>query len=275
MTGTIFDIQRFSVHDGPGIRTTVFMKGCPLRCKWCHNPEGLSRSIQLQYFEEACIQCGRCGGSRKLEDAQRCPSEALKICGRQVEVDELVKEILKDRVFYGNTGGVTFSGGECLLQPEFVSAALVAAKAEGLHCSVDTSGFVPWSAFEMTLDVCDLYLYDIKCMDAERHKLFTGVDNRLILENIRRLSRFGKEIWVRVPVIPGFNNTQIEMESIADFVQTLNSVSNVTLIPYHNLGAGKYTTLGLNYPYDTQLKISEAEMEVYRNIFTDRHIRLN
>ena len=275
MTGTIFDIQRFSVHDGPGIRTTVFMKGCPLRCKWCHNPEGLSRSIQLQYFEEVCIRCGRCGGSRKLEDAQRCPSEALKICGRQIEVDELVKEILKDRVFYGNTGGVTFSGGECLLQPEFVSAALGAAKAEGLHCSVDTSGFVTWSAFEMTLDVCDLYLYDIKCMDAERHKLFTGVDNSLILENIRRLSRFGKEIWVRVPVIPGFNNTQIEMESIADFVQTLNSVSNVTLIPYHNLGAGKYTTLGLNYPYDTQLKISEAEMAAYRNIFIDRHIRLN
>jgi pyruvate formate lyase activating enzyme len=112
-------------------------------------------------------------------------------------------------------------------------------------------------------------------MDAERHKLFTGVDNSLILENIRRLSRFGKEIWVRVPVIPGFNNTQIEMESIADFVQTLNSVSNVTLIPYHNLGAGKYTTLGLNYPYDTQLKVSEAEMEAYRNIFFDRHISLN
>ena len=275
MTGTIFDIQRFSVHDGPGIRTTVFMKGCPLRCKWCHNPEGLSRSIQLRYFEEACIQCGRCGGSRKLEDAQRCPSEALKICGRQIEVDELVKEILKDRVFYGNTGGVTFSGGECLLQPEFVSAALVAAKAEGLHCTVDTSGFVPWSAFEMTLDVCDLYLYDIKCMDAERHKLYTGVDNSLILENIHCLSQCGKEIWVRVPVIPGFNNTETEMTAIADFVQTLNSVSNVTLIPYHNLGAGKYPTLGLQYPYDTQLKVSEAEMEAYRNIFIDRHISLN
>ena len=272
--GTVFDIQRFSVHDGPGIRTTVFLKGCPLRCRWCHNPEGLSREPQLQYFREACIGCGRCGERTDLTDAERCPAEALRVCGRIMDEEQVAAEILKDRMFYGDTGGVTFSGGECLLQAEFVEAVLTRMKAEGLHTAVDTSGCVPWSAIEKTLPCCDLYLYDIKCMDGDCHKHYTGVDNTLILENLKRLSHCGKEIWIRIPVIPDFNNRESEMTAIADFVSALPSVTQVTLMPYHTLGASKYPTLGLTYPFDTSKRVTEEAMAVFRRVFTSRRIPL-
>lgn len=274
LTGLVFDIQRFSVHDGPGIRTTVFMKGCPLRCQWCHNPEGLSPKIQLQYFEDHCIGCGRCGKRESLEDARSCPSDALKICGRTVEVDELVEEILKDRMFYGDNGGVTFSGGECLMQADFVADVLSRAKDLGLHCAIDTSGYIPWSTIEKTLHCCDLYLYDIKCMNSARHKAYTGVENGMILANLKRLSTCGKEIWIRIPVIPDFNNTVDEMTAIADFVRALPSVSQVTLMPYHTLGASKYRTLGLSYPFDTEKQITENELDTFKTIFTDRNLTL-
>ena len=273
--GTVFDIQRFSVHDGPGIRTTVFLKGCPLRCRWCHNPEGLSREPQLQYFRETCIGCGRCGERTDLTDAERCPAEALRVCGRVMDEEQVAAEILKDRMFYGDTGGVTFSGGECLLQAEFVEAVLTRMKAEGLHTAVDTSGCVPWSAIEKTLPCCDLYLYDIKCMDGDCHKHYTGVDNTLILENLKRLSHCGKEIWIRIPVIPDFNNRESEMTAIADFVSALPSVTQVTLMPYHTLGASKYPTLGLTYPFDTCKRITEEEQELFRTIFTSRRITVS
>ncbi len=274
MTGIIFDIQRFSLHDGPGIRTTVFMKGCPLRCRWCHNPEGLSSKPQLQYFEELCIGCGRCGTRERLSDSEACPCQALRICGRTADEDEIMEEILKDRMFYADSGGVTFSGGECLMQADFVAAVLTRAKALGLHCSVDTSGCVPWSAIEKTLECCDLYLYDIKCMNGEKHKAYTGTDNTLIMENLKRLSDCGKEIWIRVPVIPDFNNTEDEMTAIADFVSSLRGVSQVTLMPYHTLGASKYQTLGLSYSFDTSKRITEDELEAFRKIFMDRNITL-
>ena len=146
MKGILFDIQRFSVHDGPGIRTTVFMKGCPLRCRWCHNPEGLSGEIQPQFFQEKCIGCGSCQNERTLSNAEICPSEAIQVCGKAWEDSSVFEEIMKDRVFYGNDGGVTFSGGECLLQAEFVAAVLARAKAAGLHTAIDTAGFVPRQA---------------------------------------------------------------------------------------------------------------------------------
>ena len=275
MTGMIFDIQRFSLHDGPGIRTTVFMKGCPLRCRWCHNPEGLSVKPQLQFLEELCIGCGRCGNREALADAENCPAGALRICGRNVDEDQVIEEILKDRMFYGDNGGVTFSGGECLMQADFVAAVLTRAKALGLHTAVDTSGCVPWSAIEKTLPCCDLYLYDIKCMDGDCHKHYTGVDNTLILENLKRLSRCGKEIWIRIPVIPDFNNRETEMTAIADFVSALPSVTQVTLMPYHTLGASKYPTLGLIYPFDTCKRITEEEQERFRPLFTSRRITVS
>lgn len=274
MKGIIFDIQRFSVHDGPGIRTTVFMKGCPLRCRWCHNPEGLIRSPQLQYFRDQCIGCRRCGERNSLDDAEKCPADALKICGREAEEEEILNIILRDRIFYADNGGVTISGGECLMQADFVASVLTQAKANGLHCTIDTSGYVPWEDVKKTLDCCDLYLYDIKCLDNDRHREYTGASNVLILENLKRLSSCGKEIWIRIPVIPDFNNSTAEMTSIAEFVLTLPSVTQVTLMPYHTLGASKYPTLGLEYPYDTAKQIPRAELAAFRRIFTDRNIPL-
>lgn len=274
MTGTIFDIQRFSTHDGPGIRTTVFMKGCPLRCKWCHNPEGLTPSPKLQYFAEKCIGCKRCGEKSKLTDAQKCPADALKVCGREIDVDTLIGEVLKDRIFYAEDGGVTFSGGECLMQADFVAEALSRIKELGIHTAIDTSGYAKWSEFEKTLPFCDLYLYDIKCITPSVHKEYTGVLNALILENAKKLSDMGKDIWIRVPVIPDFNNSESEMTAVAEFVSSLPSVKQVTLMPYHTLGASKYETLGMEYPFDAAKKITESELETYRKIFADKNLTL-
>lgn len=272
MTGTIFDIQRFSVHDGPGIRTTVFMKGCPLRCRWCHNPEGLLMLPQLQFFEEKCIGCGLCGERNKLSDADNCPSEALKLCGRTVTEEEILNEVLKDRIFYANNGGVTFSGGECLLQADFVAAVLKLAKDAGLHTAIDTCGYVEWESIEKTIDVCDLYLYDVKCVDPAKHKEYTGVDNSLIIDNLKRLSLVGKEIWVRIPVIPNFNNDEREMTEMSKLLSSIPSLKQVTLMPYHTLGASKYKTLGLLYPYDTSLKIRDSELLCFKEIFKSQNI---
>ena len=188
MKGLIFDIQRFSVHDGPGIRTTVFLKGCPLRCAWCHNPEGLAGHAQLQFFADQCIGCGLCGKRQTLSDADNCPAGALVVCGREMDEGDVLQAVLRDRTYYAEDGGMTCSGGECLLQADFVAAVLKKAKDAGIHTSIDTSRAVAWSEIEKTLDVCDLYLYDVKCVTPHLHWAYTGVDNRLILENLQRLS---------------------------------------------------------------------------------------
>lgn len=273
--GIIFDIQRFSVHDGPGIRTTVFMKGCPLRCKWCHNPEGLNALPELRFFEEKCLMCGRCGGREGFEDAEKCPSKALIVSGREVTCEQLLSEILKDKSFYKDRGGVTFSGGECLLQSDFVSTALALAKREGIHTAVDTCGYVPWSEIEKTIDNCDLYLYDIKCIDSVLHKEYTGRDNGLILDNLARLDSYGKEIWIRIPIIPGFNDKVEEITKIADFVSALSSVKEVSLIPYNTIGVNKYKTLGLEYKFDVLARIDKDRMLLFKNIFEGRGISTN
>ena len=249
MKATIFDIQRFSVHDGPGIRTTVFFKGCPLRCRWCHNPEGLQREPQLQYRKTDCIGCGRCGERADLTAAERCPTGALCVCGREYTVDEVLELVLRDRDFYTDGGGVTCSGGECLQQAAFVTALLRRAREAGLSTAVDTAGFVPWEAFEMTLPHCEWYLYDIKCADPARHHAGTGVDNARILENLQRLHAAGANIHLRVPVIPGFNDDEAEMTAIAAIAARLPGAP-VTLIPYHTLGTEKYAALGMPYPME-------------------------
>ena len=248
------------------------MKGCPLRCKWCHNPEGLSKSLQLQFFEDKCIGCALCGGRTQLSDAQKCPAGALKVCGREVDEDEVIAEVLKDKIFYSDNGGITFSGGECLLQADFVASVLCKAKALGLHTAIDTCGYVPFEELEKTLAWCDLYLYDIKCFTSKVHKEYTGVDNLLIIDNLKRLDAAQKDIWIRIPVIPGFNNTVEEMSRIAELISSLPSIKQLTLMPYHTLGASKYKTLGLEYPFDTDRLVSERELASLKRIFSDKNI---
>lgn len=272
MTGTVFDIQRFCVHDGPGIRTTVFLKGCPLRCGWCHNPEGLTMEPQAIFHQEACIGCLRCGGSRTVETAANCPSGALKVSGTVFEPEKLLSEVLADRDFYGDDGGVTFSGGECLLQADFVAEMLRLIKGQGITSAVDTCGFVPWKNIEKTLGLCDTYLYDIKLSDPAKHKRYTGQDNGLILDNLQNLSRAGARLWIRVPVIPDVNDDPEEMGKIAQIVASTPGVEKVTLMPYHTLGISKYRTLGMVPGYETDKMISKTKLDSLKAIFRDRKI---
>lgn len=272
MIGTIFDIQRFCVHDGPGIRTTVFMKGCPLRCLWCHNPEGLRTVPEVQFFEEACIGCGRCQGQRMLSNVEKCPAEALKAAGERYDTEQLMNVVLADREFYGEDGGVTFSGGECLLQAEFVIRMLQLIKAEGITTAIDTCGYVPWSSLERTLGLCDTYLYDIKCADASLHRTYTGKSNDLILENLQKLSHAGANIWIRVPVIPGVNDSECEMRQIAQIVKDTDGIRKVTLIPYHTLGKSKYKTLGLEPGFNTDEVISQTRLIRWAELFQKQDV---
>lgn len=272
MDGIIFDIQRFSVHDGPGIRTTVFMKGCPLRCRWCHNPEGLSQAPQLQYMEQECIQCGLCGDRSSLEDAKKCPTGALKVCGKTISTEALLEEVLRDKAFYGEEGGVTFSGGECMIQGDFVAEMLRLLKARGISTAIDTSGCTDWSSFEKTLGYCDWYLYDVKLFDPRLHKEYTGGDNRQILENLKKLSEAGQNLWIRVPVIPDVNDNEEEMTAIADFIAPLRNIQQVRLMPYHTLGKSKYQTLFLECGYHTHKSITEEQLKRFQKLFSDRDI---
>ena len=274
MKATVFDIQRFSVHDGPGIRTTVFMKGCALRCAWCHNPEGLLPDIGTQFFAKECISCGRCGGVRSIENAMNCPAEALRVSGREIDTAELLSEVLRDRAFYSDGGGVTFSGGECLLQADFVAEMLKLLHEEGINTAVDTAGFVPWSNIEKTLADCDLYLYDVKCADPVLHKRYTGADNSLILANLDRLAASGANILARVPVIPSFNDNEAELSAIAEILKKVG-ITEATMMPYHTLGKSKYETLGMTAPFNTDRTIPKSTLDGFKKIFENRGIKVS
>ncbi|MDF2542549.1 MAG: glycyl-radical enzyme activating protein family [Herbinix sp.] len=266
MEGKLFNIQRFSVHDGPGIRTTVFFKGCNLRCRWCHNPESICKENQIEFYPERCIGCDACfqvcpNGVHFLDEkkehsldrskcngcllcVQTCYANALVGVGQNVEVSDLLKSILEDKPYYNNSsGGVTFSGGEAMLQIDYLEEILRRCKDEKIHTAVDTAGCVPWDYFERILPVTDLFLYDVKAADPIRHKQLTGVDNHLILTNLRRLSKADKDLWIRIPFIPGQNNDQ--MEGIAQILSPLK-ITKVEVMAYHKLGNSKYTALGLN-----------------------------
>ena len=254
LTATVFDIQRNSYVDGPGIRTTVFFKGCNLHCAWCHNPESQCAAPQMLFYKNKCTGCGKC--KEKCQNALEtcnlcgkctmyCPHDAREICGKEYTVDEMLREIVKDKAFYDNSGGgVTFSGGECMLYPDFLAEILAACRAAGIHTAVDTAGDVPFSRFEQVMPHTDLFLYDIKAYSEELHREGTGVRNGRILENLTRLSKlFRGDILVRIPVIPGFNADWDEMKRIAEFLNLLG-LSNVELLPYHRLGEHKYAALG-------------------------------
>ena len=254
MKAMLFDIQRSSYVDGPGIRTTVFFKGCNLDCKWCHNPESKSADRQMLFYSDKCTGCGKCvsvcpNKGKKCELCGKCalfcPRDARKLCGREYGIEEVMRELLRDKCFYENSGGgVTFSGGECMLQIDFLSEILRECKTEGIHTAVDTAGNVPFSYFERILPFTDLFLYDIKAVSAEKHKEGTGADNARILENAKRLSGKSK-ILFRVPVIGGFNDEETEMQKIADFLKDIY-YEKVELLPYHALGEHKYRALGVN-----------------------------
>ena len=267
-TAIIFDIERNSYVDGPGIRTTVFFKGCNLRCAWCHNPESHKSAPQMMLHANKCTGCGKCKevcphGCETCElcgiCAIYCPHGAREISGKEATVEQVWDEIRKDRLFYEATGGgVTFSGGECMLQIEFLEAILTKCKENGIHTAVDTAGHVPFDRFERILPYTDLFLYDVKCLDRDKHKQYTGVDNDLILENLRRLLQGNTPVWIRIPVIPTVNDTEEEMRAIKDFLDSCGTPERIELLPYHAMGEHKYEALGeaaipFSVPDDTRM----------------------
>lgn len=256
MKATIFDIQRNSFVDGPGIRTTVFLKGCNLRCKWCHNPESQLPERQMMIYKDKCTGCGKCrevcptGGENCVFCGKcelYCPSDARKICGKEYTSDEVLSEVIKDLTFYRNSGGgVTFSGGECMLQIDFLAEILKKCKANDIHTAVDTAGNVPWEYFEKILPYTDLFLYDVKCFSDELHIEGTGVSNKRIKENLKKLSaEFNGDIIIRIPLIPGYNDDISELQKTADFLSGISAVKT-ELLPYHAMGEHKYDALGMD-----------------------------
>lgn len=243
MKATIFDIQRNSFVDGPGIRTTVFFKGCNLNCQWCHNPESQAAKPQILFYKEKCTGCGRCKDITTDDADFLCFHGAKEICGRDYTADEVMKEVLKDKAFYDNSdGGVTFSGGECMLQIDFLCELLKRCKENGIHTAVDTAGNVPWNCFEKILAYTDLFLYDIKLSDSDKHRQYVGTDNRLILENLNKLFKSGANVCIRIPIIGGVNDSVEEAEKIKAFLQPHKPLK-IELLPYHKLGMHKYEAL--------------------------------
>lgn len=266
--GWIFDVKRFAVHDGPGIRTTVFLKGCSLRCVWCHNPEAISPRPEIFFYPDRCITCGSCvaacptGSQLISRDAKRyfdrdscivsgecvevCNSDALVMAGRLVTVEDVISQVREDVAFYGTSeGGVTLSGGEPLLQNEFSVELLIQCKAEGIHTAVDTCGQVPWRFFEKALPYTDMVLYDVKQISSNTHKMFTGVGNELIFENLRRVCDWGVDVEIRMPIIPTINDSQEDIEGAARLLASLDNISAVRILAYHSLAGSKYHSLGM------------------------------
>jgi pyruvate formate lyase activating enzyme len=278
--GVVFDIQRYSLHDGPGLRTNVFLKGCPLHCPWCANPEAQALTPELALFEGRCVECGQfeeacplrwggyaeAGGQPALRDAfgaqeALCPAGALQWLGRRRSAGEVMAEVLRDRAFYEGGGGMTLTGGEPTLQPEMADALLRLAKAETISTAMQTCGHTAWSLLERLLAHLDAVLFDLKHMDSAIHREFSGVGNELILANLRRLAAAGAAITVRVPLIPGFNATEPAVCAIAGFVSELGpAVRGVELLPYHTLGRSKYRALGRAYAWDGHERLGESEV---------------
>ena len=292
MKGIIFDVKRYAIHDGPGIRTTVFLKGCPLQCQWCQNPEGIESGPEIFVRQKRCAEdcdacvsacsqgaiskdgnsieidrekCDFCG---KCEDA--CVYEALEIVGREVTVAEALVEMERDRVFFDESGGgITFSGGEPLMQLDFFEALLAEIKKRNIHVTLDTSGYVPFKDLERVSDKVDLFLYDLKIMDDEKHKEYTGVSNRIILENLRKLTERGKPVAVRIPMISGVNDDEQSIQLLTEYLRSLKNIKHISLLPYHSGGCEKYRNLRKQDPLKKFQPPSGKRIEEIRKILIE------
>ena len=255
MKALICDIKRFAVHDGPGIRTTVFFKGCPLECVWCHNPESISFKPQTAFYRHKCIGCGAC--REEHFKAENCLGNARVLYGTEVTVEELLPKLLEDKDFYDTSGGgVTLSGGECLCQADFCAELLKRLKEEGVNTAVDTCGFVSQENLNKVIPYTDTFLYDVKAIDEAVHIRCTGQSNRVILENLRYLDGLGKTIEVRFPYVPGYNDDQVD--KIAEFLRPLKNIKAIKVLPYHNFAGSKYSALGMDNTLPKELPTEEA-----------------
>lgn len=285
-TGIVFDTQRFSVNDGPGIRTIIFLKGCPLKCAWCSNPESQKMSAELMYRDLLCIHCGRCIEVCKYdaigskyesfvnrekcvncgECALACPSSALVMKGKKMTVEEVIKEAKKDESYYWNSGGgITLSGGEALIQPEFAREIFKAAHAQGWTTALETEGYVKEEVIRDVIPHVDTVLLDIKANDPEIHKKWTAVDNKLIKENAKIIQEISHTI-IRVPTIPGVNADKKEFTDIVKFVSSLGKVKELHILPYHRFGENKYKFLGKEYELDGVQTLDEKYIEELKEI---------
>lgn len=296
MEGQVFNIMKYAVHDGPGIRNTVFLKGCPLNCWWCHNPESQELKPQLTFFPNRCIGCMDCIAACKenaikavdgkvVTDLDKCKNngdctlvcfaEAREMAGQSMSVEEVVKELLKDKIFYDESGGgVTFSGGEPLVQKTYLLELLKEMKKLGIHTTIDTCGYASSETIKEVAGLTDLFLFDLKHMNSEKHEKYTGVPNDLILENLNILHSMGKEIIIRIPIIPGFNDSDEELNELRNYIATLKNVKEVNLLPYHNIGQEKYNRIGKPYKMKDVKEPSQDDMEYAANIMNGNGIKV-
>lgn len=263
MKAKVVDIKRFAVHDGDGIRTTVFLKGCPLKCVWCHNPESIEYKEQIAFYKHKCVGCGRC------DMADFCPSECLGqakiLYGKDMTVDEVMAIVLEDKEFYDSSGGgVTLSGGECLMQADFCEMLLKKCKENGINTAVDTCGYVPKKALDKVIPYTDIFLFDVKAIDEDVHLKCTGRSNKIILENLKYLDEQNCKIEIRIPYVPEYNLNQ--MEKIAEFLKTLNNITKVKVLPYHNYAGSKYEALNMENTLPALLP-TEEEIQKAEQIF--------
>ena len=294
----IFDVRRFSVNDGPGIRTTVFFKGCPLRCVWCHNPEGLDSEPEIFWDERRCMgrshrctvvcpknvlrgkpgtwklaaeKCDSCG-----ECARQCPTCAFQIIGSRMTADDLIELIAKDRVFYDHSGGgVTFSGGEPFMQPEFLGLMLARCREKGLHTAVDTSGYAAWSIIEPLCATINLFLYDLKLMDDAAHLKYTGVSNRRILENLKKIAETRRPVQIRVPLVPGITDSERNISAVMEFLKTMPALKDVSLLNFHKGGEQKYRRKAMAYAMSGARPLEDQAVERIKTLFEKKRFHVS
>ncbi|AKL96014.1 pyruvate formate lyase activating enzyme [Clostridium aceticum] len=291
----ITNIQKYSLHDGPGIRTTVFLKGCPLKCIWCHNPENQSYHKQMMYNKEKCNLCGGCQrkcsigaihiktenidvDSEKCNFCENCTefciNNAREIVGQEYTTSELMKEIEKDKIFYEQSGGgVTFSGGEAMHQIDFLHEIARKCKTKGISVAIDTCGQVSFQHFEKLLEDVDIFLYDLKLMNSQEHKKYTGVPNEVILDNLKELSKKGAKIYLRLPLIEGINTDNENINAIVKFIKNLNIV-HINLLPYHEIGSDKYKRLNMKYEYALMKKPSDERLQEIKTLFEKNNFKV-